>query len=427
MGGWRGRAAGLAADVTPLRVSPAYRRLWVGTTVSTAGTTMTAVVAIPVQVYGLTHSSLDLGLIGLVAFLPTVVFGLLGGSIADAVDRRVLALVTSSGLAATSTLLAIQAVLQLRLVWLLYLIVGVQAGLAAVDNPARSAIVPRLIPRQLLPAANNLQQMGFNLGYTTGPLIAGLLIKLVGLSAAYGVDAASFLATWYAVWRLPDVPPEGGGARAGMSSVMTGLRFLRHQPLVLTTFLIDTDAMLFGYLQPVLPVVARSFFRGGAGTVALLNWAYAMGAVLAAASGGWLTRIRRQGLAVLIAVAVFGGAVTGLGLVRVLWVGLVLFAVAGGADMVSAVFRNVMLQVITPDALRGRLSGVYTVVVTGGPRLGGLRAGAMAAATSPVVSVVGGGVILLGLLGVLGLAVPAFVRYDAHAPVGDASTQTART
>jgi MFS family permease len=402
--------------------------LWAGVTISTTGNQMTAVVAVPVQVYELTHSALDLGLIGLVTFLPIVLFGLFGGAVADAMDRRRLAIATSCALSACSIGLVVQAATNLRLVWVLYLLVGLQAGFSTVDSPARAAIIPRLIPREQLAAANALQQIGFNLGVTVGPLVAGVLIKEVGLFAAYLADAVSFLAALYAVWRLPAVPPEAGGRPPGLRSVAEGLRFVARQPVLLASFLVDIDAMLFGWFRAELPLVAAAFYHGGAGTVALLNWAYAMGAVVVAVLGGWLGRARRQGLGVIVSVAVFGTAITGFALARELWLGLLLLATAGGADMVSAVFRNTILQVVTPDALRGRLSGVYYLVVTGGPRLGDLRGGFVAAASSVGVSVLSGGIALLALLAALAVAVPGLRRYRADrpagAPVGDAGGVT---
>lgn len=412
---WAHLVRSVVADVTPLRVSPAYRRLWAGLTVSNLGQQMAAV-AVAVQVYRITGSSLAVGMTGAFAVVPLVVFGLYGGAIADVVDRRRLMLWASSGLAVLSVVLLVQALLGLASVWLLYLVVAAQSAFFAVNNPARAATIPRLVPPELLPAANALQQVTWSLGFTVGPLVGGALVATVGLSAAYAVDVVTFAAALYGVARLPPVPPEGpSGSRAGVASVLEGLRFLRRRQVVLMTFVVDLIAMVFGMPRALFPAVAGAFYGGGAATVGLLTAAPALGALVGAAFSGGLGRVRRQGRAVLWAVAGWGLAITLFGLSRTLWVGVTLLALAGLADMVSAVFRTTILQVATPDALRGRLQGVFIVVVAGGPRLGDVESGAVAALTNETVSIVSGG--LLCILGVVLVAalVPSFARYDALA------------
>jgi MFS family permease len=407
----------VVADVTPLRVSPAYRRLWLGLGVSNIGQQMTAV-AVAWQVYVITRSSFMVGLIGGFALVPLVVFGLYGGAIADVVDRRLLMLWTAVGQALLSSVLLVQALLGLESVWLLYLVIALQSGLFAVNNPARASAIPRLIGLELLPAANALQQVTWNLGFTLGPLLGGVLIATVGLGAAYGLDLLSFTAALYAVLRLPAIRPEGAsGRRAGFASVLEGLRFLRGKTDVLMTFLVDIVAMVFGMPRALFPAVAGIFYGGGAGVAGALASAPAIGAVVGALCSGGLGRVRRQGLAVLIAVTVWGASIAVFGLVPILWFGLLMLAVAGAADMVSAVFRSTILQSATPDALRGRLQGVFVVVVAGGPRLGDVESGTVASLWSERVSIVSGG--LLCILGVVVLAMlfPSFARYTA--PVGD--------
>jgi MFS family permease len=412
----RALARSVVADVTPLRVSPAYRRLWIGLTVSNLGQQMTAV-AIAIQVFAITGSSLSVGLVGLFALVPLIGFGLYGGAIADAVDRRRLLLVTSSGLAVMSAVLFGQALMGLRSVGLLYAVVAVQSAFFAVNNPARGAVVPRLLPLGLLPAANALGQVTFNLGYTLGPLLGGAVYGLFGPQAAYGTDLLTFGAALYATWRLPSLPPLGGGhERAGPAMVAEGLRFLRGQRILLMAFAVDLVAMVFGMPRALFPAVAETFYGGGAGTVGLLAAAPAFGALAAALFSGGLSRVRWQGRAVLIAIVVWGAAIAAFGLTRTLVVGMAFLAVAGAADMVSAVFRTTILQVATPDALRGRLQGVFIVVVAGGPRLGDVESGAVAQLFTPTVSIVSGG--LLCIAGVLLLAAryPGFARYDAQSP-----------
>ncbi len=406
------RLRGIAIDVTPLRESPEYRRLYFGEVVSTVGTQMTAV-AVPIQVYRITNSSLAVGLLGLVGLVPLVTFGLIGGAIADAMDRRRLMLISSSVLAFVSGLLFLQAALGLRHVWLLYVLVFVQAGAFAVDGPARRSVIPRLLPARLIPAATALGQVMWNFALILGPLVGGLVVGAFGFSWAYGIDAVSFAAALAAVLSIRAVAPEGGGTAAGLSSVVEGLRYLRARPVLLMTFGVDINAMVFGMPRALFPALATGRFHGGPGSVGLLYAAPGIGALVGALLGGWFGRVRRQGLAVLLSVAAWGLAIVGFGLATAMWFAVVMLAVAGAADMVSAVFRTAILQVATPDELRGRLSGVFIAVVAGGPRLGDVEAGTVAALTSAQFSVVSGGAAcVLGVL-LLGLAVPAFARYEA--------------
>jgi MFS family permease len=405
----------IAADVTPLRESHDYRRWWFGYSVSFTGTQLTQF-AIPLQVYVLTKSSFDVGLVGLVVFVPLVTMGLVGGAIADAVDRRRLTLVTGFVLMALSVVLTVQAAAGMRELWVLYLVAGVQGAFAAIDSSARGAILPRLVRREMLPAANALGQLGFNTGLSLGPLVGGLLVGTLGFAWAYGVDTVSFLAVLYAVWRLPPMPPEGGGSRAGVASVLEGLRFLGPRKNVLMTFLVDINAMVFGMPRALFPAIAATWFHGGPGTVGLLAAAPPIGALIGAATSGWTGRVRRQGFAVLVSVAVWGGSIGLFGFTRSLWLALVLLAIAGAADMVSAIFRNTILQVSTPDALRGRLQGVFIVVVTGGPRLGDVEAGSVAAAFGTQTSVVSGGLACVAGVALLAAMYPTFANYDAQDP-----------
>lgn len=413
-----GRAVrAVASDITPLRESVAFRRLFAGQVVSLVGTQVTRV-AVPLQVYAITRSSLDVGLIGLAALVPLVVFGLYGGSIADAVDRRKLVLLTSTATMLVSVALLAQAALQINSISVLFACVAVQSAFAAVDSPTRRAIIPQLVRTEKLPAANTLVYGSTQLAIIVGPLLAGVAVSAGGFGSAYAIDVGSFAAAFYAAVRLPPLPPGEGARRAGLASVVEGLRFVAGRPVVLMTFVADLIAMVFGTPAALFPALAYGVYGGGAGTAGLLYAAPAVGAVIVTLLGGAIARVHRHGLGVVLAIAVWGLAITLFGLTSTLGLGLVLLAVAGAADTVSAVYRSTILQVATPPGMQGRLQAVFIVVVTGGPRLGDLEAGAVATAFSPRLSVVSGGLACLAGIGLLSLAVPAFLRYDARAAAG---------
>lgn len=406
----------IVADLTPLRESPPYRRWWAGYMVSNIGSQLTVVVA-QLQVFHITHSSFDVGLTGLVTVVPLIVFGLFGGSIADAVDRRTLMLITSSLLMVTSSLLLFQAAAHFDRLSVIYVLLGLQAGVGSVDAAARGATLPRLVRAELLPSANSLGQLSWNTALTVGPLLAGVVVGAAGYTAAYAIDVASFVAVFYGVVRLPSIKPDSASHKAGFASVVEGLRFLAPRKNLMMTFLVDIDAMVFGMPRALFPALAVGAFHGGAETAGLLYAAPSIGAFLGAAFSGWAGRVRRQGLAVAVSIVVWGASIALFGLVHVLWLGVIFLAVAGAADMVSAIFRSTILQVATPDSLRGRLQGVFTVVVAGGPRLGDIESGSVASLVSTEFSVVSGG--LACIVGVLALVAryPSFLNYDATDPV----------
>ncbi|MGZ6823822.1 MAG: MFS transporter [Blastococcus sp.] len=404
-----------AVDITPLRTSPGFRNLLVGDAVSVVGTAVTAV-AIPLQVYDLTGSAAAVGLVGLVGLVPLVLFGLYGGAVADAVDRRRLVLVTTTAQAGLSALLLVQAVLHLDQAWLLYAVVAAQSGLFALDSPARQAFVPRLLPVEQLPAANALRQVEFTTGMTLGPLLAGVIVAGFGFGAAYGLDALSFGASLLAVAALPAMAPEGGGTKAGLASVVEGLRFLATRKVLLLTFVVDIIAMVFGMPRALFPAMAAHVFGGGSAAAGLLYAGIPVGALVGALFSGSLGRVHRQGLAVVVAIVAWGAFVIGFGATTSLLVGFLMLAGAGAADMVSAVYRTAILQAATPDGMRGRLGGVFIVVVAGGPRLGDARSGGTAALIGLRPAVVTGGVLVIVLTLAVGLMVPRFVAYDSRHP-----------
>ncbi len=410
----------LLTDVRPLQASRDYRRLWIGNTVSQLGQQMTAV-TIAIQVYALTSSTFSVGLVGLFALVPLIAFGLYGGAFADAVDRRKLALASSTGLWLLSVVLVVQAVVGFDSVPMLYAVVAAQSAFFAVNQPTRSAIVPRLIEPELLPAANALNMASFNLGFTIGPLLGALAISAGGYQLAYGIDAVTFLAALYSLFRLPPIPPQPlpgqAPTRPGLRSVIEGFRFLAKAPNLRMTFIVDLCAMVFAQPRALFPAVAGSFFGGGVRTVGLLQASPAIGSLLAFAFSGWVSKIRKQGKAIVFAVLVYGASVAAFGFARSLWVGVLFLAVSGGADMISSAYRSTMLQVAAPDNLRGRLQGVFTVVVAGGPRMGDFVMGSSAALFTPTIALAAGGLAcMVGVLVASGLQ-PGFLAYDSAHPV----------
>ncbi|MGH3390480.1 MAG: MFS transporter [Actinomadura sp.] len=408
------RAARVAlADITPLRTSRDYRRVWFGQTVSTVGQQMTAV-AVSIQVYTITGSTFATGLVGLFSLVPLVVFGLYGGAVADTVDRRMLGLIGSLGLALLSVVLAVETMLGFDRVAVLYGVVALQAVCFSVSYPARSSMIPRLVPAAQLPAANALNSVGTTFGAMAGPMLGGVLIGLWGFHAAYLVDTVAFTAVLYAMCRLPPMRPEGD--RKGRASVLEGLRFLRKRPNLRLSFLADLVAMIFGMPRALFPAIAVGFYGGDARTVGLLTAAPAVGSLAGALLSGWVGRVHRHGLAVIFAVLAWGLAITGFGLARELWLGLLLLGAAGCADTASMIFRNTMMQMAAPDEMRGRLQGIFIVVVTGGPRLGDLASGSIGELTSPAFSVVSGGLACIAGILLLAALSPGFSRYDARHP-----------
>lgn len=373
------------------------------------GSRMTAV-AVPVQLYLLTHSSFAVGSIGLALALPLISLGLLGGSLADAMDRRKLVLITGSLLAAVSLAFAAQAFLDLRQAWLLYVLTVLQSSAMAVDQPARRTFIPRLLPSEGLPAAYALQYLSGQLAVVAGPLIAGFLIAGVGLQWVYMVDAASFIVGLYAVFRLPPVSGESVKSALSLRAALEGLRFIRHRPVIATVLLADLNATIFGMPFALFPALAATHF-GGLRWVGVLYAAPAVGGVIAAALSGPVSHIERQGLAVLLSIGVWGAAIAAFGFTQVLPLAVVLLAIAGAADVVNGVFRSTLVQVDTPDELQGRVGSVAFVVGTGGPELGNFEAGAVAQLTSPATSAVLGGLASLVGVIIIGLASPALARY----------------
>jgi len=417
----RSRLRALVVDVSPLRDSKQFRLLYFGQMVSFIGSQIT-VVAVPVQVYSITRSTLDVGLLGLVQLVPLLLCSLLGGSIADAFDRRKVLLVTQVLLALCSVGLAVNASLVHHL-WIIYVLMAASAAFVGIDSPARNASVARMVTAEQFSAAAALQQTLMQVGVVVGPAIGGLLIAEVSIAAAFWVDVATFGAALTAVLLMKPLPPEHGGTKVGFASIREGVRYLKGRQALQGTFVIDINAMVFGMPRAVFPELAARVFGGGPGTVGLLYAAPGAGALFGALGSGWVTRVRRQGLAVLVAVAVWGGAIALVGITPWLWLALALLAVAGAADVVSAVFRNTILQLSVPDRLRGRLSAIHLGVVQGGPRLGDAETGAATAVIGPRGAVVTGGLACVVGVAVIGRLMPGLARWTRASLADDPDLQ----
>jgi MFS family permease len=407
-------------DLSPLRQSRDYRALIGGQLVSTLGTQLTTV-AVPYQVYALTHSSLDVGLVSLAQLFPLIVGSLVGGSLVDAFDRRRLLLAVDALGAMLSAALAVNADLGPAL-WPLFVFPAAAAALSGVDSSARNAMIPSMVGLRLVPASNALFQALFQTGAIVGPAVAGLLLAGAGVRVVYWLDVASFVVMVLAVFLISPQPPpsRAGSARPGWRSLAEGFRFVGRTQQVQGAYLIDMNAMVFGLPRALFPALAATVFGGGATTVGLLYAAPGAGALLGAVTTGWVGRVRRQGLAVIAAVMGWGLAITGFGLVKWLPGALALLAVAGWADVISAVFRNTIIQFAGPESLRGRLMGVQVAVVAGGPRLGDLEAGAVATGFGDTFAVVSGGLACVAGALLVARLLPGFRRHRSALPAGSA-------
>jgi MFS family permease len=407
----------LIADLGPLRESPAFRRLWAGTVLSSAGSALTAF-AVILQVYDLTRSPLAVGGIGVAQMVPTLLIGLAGGSVTDAIDRRKLVLVTSGCLAAVSAAFAAQAFAGLGLVWLLYALVAAQSALTAIDRPARATFVPGLLPASQLPAGLALNQVSFQITLVAGPALAGLIAATphLGLRACYLIDAISFAAALYGVARLPAMRPREGAARPGGRAVAEGVRFIRRSQVLAGAFLTDLNATVFGLPVALFPAINAERFGGSPVTLGLFMTAIGAGGLVSATFSGPVRHVSRHGRAMLCTVAVWGAAFAGFALAPTLWLTLSLLAVAGAADAFTVVFRATIVATVTPDRLRGRVMAADYVVGAGGSQLGNLEAGALGTLTSPTVSALTGGLVTIAGTVVIALALPAFTRYRRPPP-----------
>ncbi|RBM04806.1 MFS transporter [Streptomyces sp. PT12] len=400
-------------DTTPLRHRP-FRRLWSSTIVTAVGSQLTAV-AVPTQIYDITGSSAWVGYASFAGLAPLILFALWGGAVADSVDRRTLMLVTNAGIAATSLLFWVQSFAGLDSTALLMVLLAVQQAFFGMNAPARTASLARLVPGEELPAANALQSTVTQTGLIVGPLLAGALIPVLGLPVLYLLDAIVLLAALWAVWLLPALPPLDAAARrrAGWGEIVAGFRYIATRHILLLSFLADVIAMVFGMPRALFPQLASTTYApwGEGFALGLLFAAIPLGAVLGGLMSGTFSRARRHGLLVIAAVVAWGLAIAGFGLSGSLWWAVVFLAAAGFADMVSMVFRSAILQSAVTDDMRGRMQGVFTVVVAGGPRLADLLHGMAGSALGTRVAVTAGGLLVVVLMLLIAATSRDFRRY----------------
>ena len=402
----------LRVDTRPLRHRD-FRNLWLGQAVSTLGAEI-GMVAIPYQVYTLTHSTALVGLLGLAALIPLLVVPLIGGAIADALDRRTVLLRTETGLTFVAALFLANSLLPHPQVWLLFVLQSLAIAVFSLGRPAMSSLAPRLVPDEEVPAAIAIESVYESLSAVAGPAAGGLLIAAVGVPWTYGIDCATYAASLVAIWALPKLPPLEDVERPSLGAIVDGFRFLKGRQALIGIFAVDTNAMVFGMPSALFPAFALHRLHGDAATVGYLYAAPYAGAFVGSLVSGWTSHVRRMGLGVTIAACAWGAAIAGFGLTTSLWPALVLLAIAGGADFFSAVLRSTILLRSTPDHLRGRLLGIEFTQVASAPNLGDLEAGILASLTSLRFSIVSGGLLCIVGCAVTALALPGFLRYDAR-------------
>ena len=401
---------GLLADVRPLRESRDFRRLWVGTSLSAIGGQMTTF-AVALQVFTISRSSAAVGAVGLSFAVPAIAVGLVGGVLIDSVDRRRLVLVTSALQAAVSVCFAIQAFAGSDALWLLYALTALQGGVGAVNAPARRTFMPRLLRRELVPAGAALNMISMYVAMISGPALAGLIAAGGGLKLCYAIDAASFAVAMYGVFRLPVMRPEGTGAERNVGAVVDGLRFIVRHPALRGALLVDLSATVLAMPVALFPAINADRFGGSPRTLGLLSTALAVGGLLGSVLSGPVARVVHPGRAMLVTAAIWGAALAGFGAVTNLPATLALLAVAGSVDVLTVVFRTTIVQLATPDSMRGRTGSTEFVVGAAFPQLGNFRAGLVASATSPAVSAVAGGLAAVAGAAVIAASLPGFVRY----------------
>jgi MFS family permease len=406
----RGSNVRLLTDITPLRRYPAFRRLWLGLMLSQVGSAMTSF-AVALQVYDLTRSSAAVGGIGLAIFLPLLLITLPGGTLADRVDRRRLFLLATAGQAAESAALVTLAGSTVR--WALYALVAVNSALVAISAPAQQALIPRLVPKEQLPAAMALNRIVFQVVLIAGPTLAGVVTAAAGLRGCYLADVLSYAGAFWAVGRLPAMPPgkSAGPRQSGLALTREGLAFIRRTPVLCGAFLADVNATFFALPTSLFPAINAARFHGDPRTLGLFTAAIGVGGLVSAVFAGPLRQASRLGLVMLTCVAVWGGAFALFAVAPSLWLTLLALALAGLADTFTVVLRGTIVQTVTPDEFRGRVNAADFLVGAGGGQLGALESGVIGSLTTPVISALSGGLLTIAGAIAIGAALPGFRRY----------------
>jgi hypothetical protein len=413
-----------AFDLRPLRVA-AFARLWTASWVTAVGSQLTAV-AVPLEIYGFSGSSAYVGLASLAGFVPMVAAALWGGAIADVVDRRRMLLVTSAGVAVTSVLLWAQAAVSLKSIAVLLPLIAVQQALFGANAAVGGAVVPRLVPSGLLPAANALQSTSVWFAGIAGPLLAGVLMPLVGARMLFLFDAIAMGPTLWAIARLPALPSAGEDVtsrvgRARGRQIADGFRYLGRHQILLVAYAVDFATLFFGLPAALFPQIAHQRFGGqaaGGAVAGSLFAAISAGGVVAAVLAGLFSGSRRPGAMMAAAACVWAGAIAGFGVTRSLPAALALLVIAGGALLVLGVFRKTILQAAAADHMRGRMQGMDLAVAAGGPRLASAAHGLIGAALGTAWAVTGGGLLVAASVLILLAAFPGFARYTYHTREG---------
>lgn len=403
-------ARGARIDITPLRVSRDLRLLFISGSVSFLGSFLT-VVAMPYQAYRITHSSLVVGLLSLAQLAALLITGLLGGALADAVDRRRLVLATEAGMAICSGVLVLNSVLHRPLLWVLFVATFAIAGLDGLQRPSLDAMVPRLVTPDQLPAASALMSVRIQVGMIAAPAMAGALLAAGGLAIAYGVDVATFAASLVALWMMAATPPPDERPPVDLASIVQGIRYAGSRKDLLGSYLVDMNAMFFGFPNALMPQLASRM--GGPTALGLLYAAPAVGAALVTLTSGWTARIQRHGRMITAGAAAWGLGIVALGFARSLWAALLSLAVAGAGDMISGLGRSTMWNQSIPDSLRGRLAGVELLSYSSGPTLGNVESGLVESFAGLRTSIVSGGIACVAGTIVVAAALPAFWNYRA--------------
>jgi MFS family permease len=413
--GFTARLRGHRIDLTPLRVSHDFRRLFVGQAISEFGTQI-AFVALPYQVYALTGSTAMVGLLALVEVVPLVVLPILGGAIADAVERRRFLMVAQGATAVLSLALAVNAFLPEPRLWVLFAFAFLSAAAYSLYSPAFRAWPARLLPPDLYTAATALEVVYYQSAALTGPALTGVLIASFGVEWAYLLDAASYLAVVVALAGMRPSPPTAERLSVGWSAIRDGVRLLRGNQVLQGAFLIDLNAMIFGIPVALYPAFVLDVLDASPAVLGLLYSAEAFGALLVAILSGRAKHVRRRGLVTILACVCWGAGVIGFGLSPTLWVAIAFLVLASASDMVSGLYRDAIVKTVTPDEMRGRLEGIGLAVWGTGPSLGNAEAGFLASLTSVRISIVSGGIACIVGAGVLALLLPRYRRYEAPPP-----------